>query len=146
MSSSTYFEIGRLSTRYRRISSFGRYKSSTSYHFPLTKAAESRQPASIMIVNRSSSNPPKEWQAGTASIQTGLPIVGRAILAHHVARTASPPTNISAVLHSCSNCSTRQLPSLGINKSMSQDNLHQRLAFHRASKFTMAITGYTGSE
>jgi len=115
--------------------------SSTSYRFPLTKAAESRHPASIIIVNRSSSHPPKEWQAGTGSIHTGLPIVGRAILAHHIARTALPPTNVSAVLHSCSNCTTRQLPSLGINKSMSQDNLHQRLAFHRAFKFTMAITG-----
>jgi hypothetical protein len=62
--------------------------SSTSCRFPLTNAAESGYTAPPIDINRSSSQPPKERNARTASIHTGLSIVSKAILVHHVARTA----------------------------------------------------------
>lgn len=113
--------------------------SRTSYRFTLKKAAEASHPPKIIIVNRSSSSPPKEWKAKTQSIYEGLPIIGKSILAHYIAMSSANASGISAVIHSCSNCSTRQLPAPAVNQSIFEENLHQHLSLHRAFKFTAAI-------
>ncbi|CAI9633701.1 hypothetical protein GT037_005070 [Alternaria burnsii] len=48
-------------------------------------------------------------------------------------------SGISAVIQSCSDCSTRQLPAPAVNQSIFEESLHQRLSLHRAFKFTAAI-------
>lgn len=109
----------------------------TCYRTALDVAAMAGAPPALIIVNRSSSHPPKSWNAGRKDLRDGLLLVGTSLLEDY---TAMHGTGIvSAVLHSCSNCSTRQLPAMTVDKSIFGSNLHARLAHHRAFCFTNAI-------
>ncbi|UPX10890.1 uncharacterized protein EKO05_0001526 [Ascochyta rabiei] len=100
--------------------------------------AESGTPPALIIINRSSSHPPKSREAGPAKIEKDLPLFGKSILADYV--TMSGLKIGPAALHSCSNCSTRELPAVAVDKSIFGDNLHLRLSHHRAFSFAQAIT------
>ncbi|KZM24447.1 hypothetical protein ST47_g4408 [Ascochyta rabiei] len=101
-------------------------------------SAESGTPPALIIINRSSSHPPKSREAGPAKIEKDLPLFGKSILADYV--TMSGLKIGPAALHSCSNCSTRELPAVAVDKSIFGDNLHLRLSHHRAFSFAQAIT------
>ncbi|KAJ4326065.1 hypothetical protein N0V94_000227 [Neodidymelliopsis sp. IMI 364377] len=76
--------------------------------------------------------------AGTNDIKKGLPLIGKEILTEYITMSGSQAD--SAVLHSCSNCSTRELPAVPVDEPIIKDTLHLRLARHRALCFTTAIT------
>lgn len=61
----------------------------------------------VILVARSSGEPPDSWLAGTDSLETGLPIFGRAILKHY--RAAHPSSRGKAVFHICYQVATRHL-------------------------------------
>jgi hypothetical protein len=110
---------------------------STCHRFPLNDSAEKDEPPSVIIVNRSSLHPPEGWKAGARDIKEGLPLIGKSIAAHYAA--VSDYSGGSAVIHSCSNCSTRNPPVAAVDKSYLDMNVTNRQARHRAFTFTKAI-------
>lgn len=110
---------------------------SASYRFALNEAAKNGGPPAIIVVNRSSSHPPKAWEDGTGDTMQGLPQIGERVVAHYAAMDG--PQVGAAVLHNCSNCKTRFLPAPAINRSKEESVLTLRLALHRAFEFTKAI-------
>lgn len=112
---------------------------STSYRFALNEAAEKGGPPKLIVVNRSSSHPPKAWEDGTGDMMQGLPQIGKRVVAHYAAMDAGGSPVGAAVLHNCSNCKTRFLPAPAVNRSKEETVLTLRLALHRAFEFTKAI-------
>lgn len=76
----------------------------TCYRFAVTEAADRGEPATVIIVVRSSSHLPKSWFAHTKTIQQGLPVIGPSIAKEFADLTGIEPR--SCVLHSCSDCAT----------------------------------------
>jgi hypothetical protein len=105
--------------------------------FRLNKAAERDEPPRFIIINRSSNRVRESWKAGTEHYQTGLPIVGKAILAHFAAKSGQ--NEGAAVLHSAYECPTRRVPALQHDFSYPEQDNHQKKIVYRGFKFTQAI-------
>lgn len=58
----------------------------TTMRFRLNEAAKENQPPTYIIVVRSSNKVLEGWKAGTDSYRTGLPILGKRIVAHFAAK------------------------------------------------------------
>ncbi|KAJ4317586.1 hypothetical protein N0V94_004880 [Neodidymelliopsis sp. IMI 364377] len=108
-----------------------------SLRFKMNKAAMDNQPPTFIIVNRSSSHAPEEWKAGTGDIKTGLPFVGKQILAHFAAKCGL--SSGAAVPHSSYECQTRKIPALAHDLSYLETQNHQKKMVWRGFKFTQAI-------
>lgn len=65
--------------------------------FKLNKAAERNDPPRFVIINRSSNRVPEGWKAGLDHYRQGLPVLGKAILAHFAAKSGQ--NEGAAVLH-----------------------------------------------
>lgn len=109
----------------------------TSMRFQLNEAALRNEPPTFIIVNRSSNRVSESWKAGTYHYRTGLPTVGKAILAHFAAK--SDHRQGAVILHSAYECPTRRVPALQHDLSYLEQDNHQKKMIYRGFKFTQAI-------
>lgn len=87
------------------------------------KAADQNDAPGTIIIARTSAHYPSTGKAGTRHVRTRLPIVGRQVLADHSAYKGDQ--TCAAGIRACSNCPTRELPSLATSKSVIPNDLSQ---------------------
>ncbi|KAF3043433.1 hypothetical protein E8E12_007372 [Didymella heteroderae] len=109
----------------------------TSLRFKLNQAAQEHRPPTYIVVVRSSNRILEGWKAGTDSYLTGLPVLGKKILAHFAAKVGS--SDGAAVLHAAYECPTRRVPALARDLSYLETQNHQKKMVWRGFKFTQAI-------
>ncbi|KAG9200059.1 hypothetical protein G6514_007655 [Epicoccum nigrum] len=102
---------------------------------PFAQAAKSQLPR-IILLARSSSEPPDVWFAHKGDWKEGLWFWGRKILEHFVAYSGITG---AAILHAASDTQTRYLPAPNINNSSALSG-QARWESYRAFKFTQAWT------
>lgn len=108
---------------------------STTLRIPLTDSAKT-ETAVIILLARSSSEPPESWYAHKGDWREGLWFWGRKILEHFVAYS---DIRGPAVLHAASDTQTRYLPAPEHDNSSSLQG-QARWESYRAFKFTEAWT------
>lgn len=109
----------------------------TSMRFRLNQAALDDQPPTYIIIMRSSNRALEGWKADTEHYKTGLPVLGKKVLAHFAARTGN--STGAAVLHTAYECPTRRVPALTRDLSYLETDNHQKKMVSRGFKFPQAI-------
>ncbi|KAH4199371.1 hypothetical protein HBI95_178830 [Parastagonospora nodorum] len=91
----------------------------------------------VILIIRSSSEPPHEWKAGFESLEEGLPVFGHMVLQQFRQMSG---IRTPAVLHASWNMKTRELPATEALEDRFGDTEPHRNQKNNAFKWTNAIT------